>query len=136
MIIFVAGKNPARMFIYLYKYKFSIIVASVIVLLSLIPSSSLPDSSLFSISFFDKIVHFGMYGFFSLVALLEMRRSEPCHQRHLIVLSAIFFMSFVIEVLQATVVASRSAEWLDLLANLFGLTAGYVSYRFIRLIRS
>ncbi|MFH0759252.1 MAG: VanZ family protein [Bacteroidota bacterium] len=124
------------MFIYLNKYKFSVFVASVIVLLSLIPSSSLPDSSLFSISFIDKIVHFGMYGFFSLVALLEMRRREPCHLRHLLLLMSFFFMSFVIEVLQATVVASRSAEWLDLLANLFGLTAGYGTYRFILLIRS
>jgi len=117
---------------YLFKYKFSILTASIIALLSLIPSSSMPDSSLFSISFFDKIVHFGMYGFFSFVALLEMRRKELFHLRHLLLLLAILFMSFVIEVLQATVIVSRSSEWLDLMANFIGLGAGYISYRIIR----
>ena len=121
---------------YLFKYKFSILTASIIALLSLIPSSSMPDSSLFSISFLDKIVHFGMYGFFSFVALLEMRRKELFHLRHLLLMLAILFMSFVIEVLQATVIASRSSEWLDLMANFFGLGAGYISYRIIRVIRS
>ncbi len=121
---------------YLFKYKFSILVANVIVLLSLIPSSSLPDSSLFSITFLDKIVHFGMYGFFSFVALLEMRHYDRFNIRHFLLLLAILFMSFVIELLQATVIASRSSEWLDILANFFGLTAGYLAYRLILLIKS
>lgn len=121
---------------YLFKYKFSILVAIVIVLLSLIPSNSLPDSSLFSISFLDKIVHFGMYGFFSFVALLEMRHYDRFYWGHLLLLLAILFLSFVIELLQATVIVSRSSEWLDILANFFGLTAGYLAYRLILLIRS
>lgn len=121
---------------YLFRYKFSILVACFIVLLSLIPSSRIPDTSLFSISFLDKIVHLGMYGFFSFVALLEMRCTDRCHKQHLLLLLAIFCLSLVIEVLQETVVASRSSEWLDLLANFFGLMGGYIFYRILLVIRS
>lgn len=38
-------------------------------------------------------------------------------------------MSAIIEVLQATVVATRGAEWLDLVANLLGLFGGYLAFR-------
>lgn len=89
----------------------------------------MPDSFLFSIKFFDKIVHFSLYTFFGFVALLESRCRIQCIRFHLILLIVIFFMSAVIEVLQATVVATRSAEWFDLLANFFGLIAGYVAFR-------
>ena len=58
---------------YLIHYKFSILLAAFISLLSLIPANSLPDSSLFSLSFLDKLVHMGMYGSISLVSLLENR---------------------------------------------------------------
>ncbi|MEN8155789.1 MAG: VanZ family protein [Bacteroidota bacterium] len=116
---------------YLFRYKFSILLAGFIALLSLLPSSSMPDSSLFSISYLDKIVHFSMYGFFGFVSLLETRCKERCLRLHMLLLIIIFIMSTTLEVLQATVVASRSAEWLDLLANLSGLVAGYFAYRIL-----
>lgn len=121
---------------YLIRYKFSILLAAFISLLSLIPSSSLPDSSLFSISFLDKIVHMGMYGAIGLVALLETRCLVLCLKKHGLLLFLLFLMSFIIEVLQATCVASRSAEWLDLLANFLGLAGGYLAYRLLRLVIS
>ncbi len=116
----------------MFQYKFSILLAIVIALLSLVPSSSMPESSLFYIKFLDKLVHFSMYGFFGLVALLESRCRKQCMRYHLLLIMVIFIMSAIIEVLQATVVATRSAEWLDLLANGSGLLAGYVAYRAIR----
>ena len=63
---------------YVIRYKFSILLAIIIALLSLIPSSSMPDSSLFSIASLDKIVHFFMYSFFGFVALLENRCNLSC----------------------------------------------------------
>ena len=45
-------------------------------------------------------------------------------------------MSAALEVLQATVVATRSAEWMDLLANFTGLAGGYIAYRIFSTIRS
>ena len=96
----------------------------------------MPDSALFSISFLDKIVHFGMYAFLGFVALLETRCYNHCHLLHTLLLLGLFMLSTLIEVLQATVVATRYAEWLDLLANFLGLAAGYSAYRIIRHLRS
>jgi len=121
---------------YFFQYKFSILVAGFIVLLSLIPNDRMPESSLFDIGYLDKIVHFGMYSFLGFVTLLENRCHDQCRRQHLILLLSVFSLSAVIEILQATVVSSRSAEWKDLLANLSGLLAGYAAYRIIRQVRS
>ena len=72
-----------------------------------------------------------MYAFFGLVALLESRCQRQCVGFHLVLISVIFIMSAVIEVLQATVVATRSAEWFDLMANFMGLVAAYLGFRII-----
>jgi len=100
-------------------------------MLSLVPSGSMPDSPLFDLRFLDKIVHFGMYAFFGLVALWESRCQQKCVAFHFLLITVIFIMSTLIEVLQATVVATRSAEWLDLLANFLGLLGGYLAYRIV-----
>lgn len=121
---------------YAFQYKFSILVAIIIALLSLIPSSSMPDSSLFSIGPLDKIVHFSMYGSFGFIALLENRCKMNCRSLHFLLILTIFTMSAVLEILQATVVETRSAEWMDLIANFSGLVAGYIAYRIFRNIRS
>ena len=121
---------------YLLQYKFSILLAGFIAVVSLIPSSSMPESSLFSLRYLDKLVHFGMYGFFGFVAYLESRCRVDCFRIHLLQASVVFVLSAGIEVLQATVVATRSAEWLDLLANAMGLAAGYIAYRLLKLIIS
>jgi VanZ family protein len=121
---------------YLIQYKFSILLAGIIVLLSLIPSSSMPNSRLFSISLLDKIVHLGMYAAFGLVALFERRCKQQCFFREFLLLLSIFTLSLLMEVLQATVVASRSAEWLDLAANATGILAAWMTYSFFRRFRS
>ncbi|MCP4310085.1 MAG: hypothetical protein GY790_02380 [Bacteroidetes bacterium] len=128
-----AGLNMLKYFI---QYKFSILLAGFIVLLSLIPSSTMPESRLFDISFLDKIVHVGMYGTFGLVALLERRCQQKCFSKELFLLFLIFTLSTLMEVLQATVVATRSAEWLDLVANLTGLVGAYTVYTIYRKIRA
>ena len=121
---------------YLIRYKFSILLAAFIVLLSLIPSSSMPESRLFSIGFLDKIVHMGMYGSLGLVALFERRCKHRCFFKEFIFLLSLFALSLLMEVLQATVVATRSAEWLDLVANALGLVAAWLAYSFFRRFRS
>ena len=121
---------------YLFQYKFSILLAFIIILVSLIPGSSMPESSLFSIIYLDKIVHFCMYAFFGFVAFLESRCPQNCLRFHGLLVGGIFSLSAVIEILQATVVATRSAEGFDLLANFSGLVSGYIAYRILNLIRS
>ncbi len=117
---------------YVFRYKFTILLAFVIVLLSLVPSSSIPSSRLFNIPYLDKLVHFSMYASIGFVALMECRCFKNCLGFHLLLVLIIFVMSAIIEVLQATVVATRAAEWYDLFANFSGLVGGYVAYRILR----
>lgn len=116
---------------YVFQYKFSILLAIVIALLSLAPSSKFPIESVWYIPYIDKIVHIIMYGSFGFVALMESRRTSKSYAFHFLILLAIFLASALIEVLQATVVLSRGAEWVDLLANLLGLLSGYLAFRVI-----
>ncbi|MCK4880295.1 MAG: VanZ family protein [Bacteroidales bacterium] len=116
---------------YVFQYKFSILLVIVIALLSLVPGSSMPYPSLFSIPYIDKIVHLSMYASLGFVALMESRRNRQGSVYHLFIIAVIFLLSGLIEILQATVVATRGAEWTDLLANLAGLFAGYLAYRFM-----
>lgn len=102
-----------------------------IALLSLIPGDNVPGSFLFSIPHFDKIIHFSMYAALGFVALAEDRHEHPRLGFHMILLFSIFALSALIEILQATVIAARSAEWFDLIANFLGLIGGYIAHRVI-----
>lgn len=116
---------------YVFQYKFTILMAMAIALLSLVPGNNMPASFLFAIPHIDKIVHMCMYAALAFVALSESRRDHPRLGMHALLLFAFFFLSAIIEILQATVVAARSAEWFDLLANFTGLIGGYIVYRLI-----
>jgi len=116
---------------YMIQYKFTILLVIVIALLSLVPGQNMPGSFLFSIPHFDKIIHMSMYAALGFVALAESRRDHNSLGRQALLLFSIFAMSALIEILQATVVAARSAEWFDLLANFLGLIAGYLAHRLI-----
>jgi len=114
---------------YVFQYKFTILLALVIALLSLIPGQNMPGSFLFAIPHYDKMIHLGMYAALGFVALVESRKSPPRLALHMLIVFSIFALSALIEILQATVVASRAAEWYDLLANFLGLVVGYMAYR-------
>ena len=116
---------------YAFQYKFSILLGIMIALLSLLPGSSLPGSSLFDIPHFDKMAHCSMYALFGFVALIESHRTRQCYGYHVLLLMAILLLSALIEILQATVVESRGAEWYDLLANFIGLVGGYLAFRLV-----
>lgn len=113
---------------YIFQYKFSILLAGVIALLSLAPADSFPFTSVYSIPYIDKIVHIAMYAPLGFVALVESRCTPKCHRFYFFILLLILMASVLIEVLQATVVSSRGAEWYDLLANFAGLAAGYLAF--------
>jgi len=116
---------------YVFQYKFSVLLAIVISLLSLAPASSFPATSLWNIPHMDKIVHMLMYASLGFVALMESRCVSQCLGNHLIILLALLLASALIEVLQATVVLSRGAELVDLAANFLGLMAAYLAKRLI-----
>lgn len=114
---------------YVFQYKFTILLTCVIVVLSLLPAKDFPFDSVYDIPHIDKFVHVLMYTSLGFVALMESRCSDKCFGSYSIVLMGILFASLLIEVLQATLIASRGAEWLDLLANSLGLAAAYIAFR-------
>ncbi|MCJ7715294.1 MAG: VanZ family protein [Anaerolineales bacterium] len=116
---------------YVFQYKFTILLLAFIALLSLVPGENMPGSFLFSIPHIDKIIHMSMYAALGFVALAENRRDQSRLGMHVLLLLFFFALSAMIEILQATVVAARSAEWFDLLANFLGLIGGYIAHRLI-----
>ena len=126
-----ALKRLPSMLRYMFKYKFSILLAIVIALLSLAPASSFPITAIWNIPPIDKIVHILLYAPLGFVALMESRCKLKCKAYHLIILSGILLASALIEILQATVVLSRGAQWIDLFANFLGLFSGYLAFRII-----
>ena len=78
-----------------------------------------------------KMIHMAMYGSLGFVGLIECRKGSGSWGLHFLLLFFVFALSALIEILQATVVASRAAEWYDLLANFLGLLGGYIAFRLI-----
>jgi len=115
----------------MFQYKFSILLIALIFLLSLAPSSSLPYTRLWSIPYFDKIVHFLMYAPLCFVAFMESRLSRQRFIIHVFIILGILLVSGLIEILQATLAPTRGAEWTDFFANFCGLFAGYLAYRLV-----
>lgn len=113
---------------YLFQYKFSILLSLAIVVLSLLPAKDFPFDSVYRIPHIDKIVHVLMYASLGFVVLIESRCSENCIRLYFFVLLGIFLASVIIELLQATVISSRGAEWFDVLANFLGLLGAYIAF--------
>jgi VanZ family protein len=105
----------------------SLLYLIVIVLLSLLPSSDLPDVPFFSGE--DKYVHFLMYsglGFLTCWSLDTRGRQMPPLY---VLLTGVFLWGVLMEILQRLMSNGRSMEISDMLANLAGAVAGLVVYR-------
>ena len=116
---------------YVFQYKFSILLTFSIFILSLLPAKDFPFDSVYNIPQIDKIIHIIMYTSLGFVALMECRCTNRCSRLYLFVLLGILLASVLIEVLQATIIATRGAEWFDLLANFLGLSAAYLAFRLV-----
>jgi VanZ family protein len=111
------------------RFALSIIYLIIIVLLSLLPSSDLPDVPLFSGE--DKWIHFCMYlglGFVTCWSLDSKGKTMP--PLYLLLLG-VFMWGVLMEVLQQLMANGRGLEYTDMLANLAGAIAGLILYRFM-----
>lgn len=113
---------------FLFRYKFTVLVTALIAVLSLLPSDSIPESKLFDLSFLDKIIHTGMYAFFAFVALWECPCFSRCFRPYAWTILIVILCGALIELLQGTIIRSRSAEWLDLAANATGAFIGLLGH--------
>ena len=100
-----------------------------IVLLSLLPTSNLPDVPFFSGE--DKWIHFCMYlglGFVTCWSLDMRGKRMPSLN---MLLAGVFAWGVLMEILQRLMSNGRGMDVWDMLANLAGAVAGLIVYRFL-----
>jgi len=123
------------MLYYIKKYPFSLAILLVVVYLSFFkpPSMDFPR-----FVYFDKVVHFCMYGGVSGILWIEYlwnHRKGPIHRKRGLIgatLCPILF-SGMIELLQEYMTSYRGGEWLDFVANTLGiLMATVIAWYLIR----
>jgi len=117
------------------RYYIPAILWSLLILgLSAMPGSSLPDFSLWSLAQPDKIGHLGIYCIFVSIMLWGAYRNFrpdkiPLPVVIFIILFAIFY-GISMEFMQSYFFSSRNFDVLDILANIIGCLIGMVSLRF------
>jgi VanZ family protein len=98
----------------------------IIAILCFMPAEDIPQTPLFSIPYFDKVVHFGMY--FILAVLLIRPLKTIQNEVLLFTLLITVFVGGMIEILQFAITNTRSANWGDFFADIAGAGIGYVVY--------
>lgn len=107
---------------FLKKYKLSIIWALIMLLATTMkPSDEMPK---FEILYFDKIVHFGIFGVLGFLITYEKRRAD------LLTLALCAGFGAAIEVVQSFL-PWRSFEWADMLADTLGALAGILVAKYL-----
>jgi VanZ family protein len=120
---------------YITRYPFSLLIILAVVYLSFFnpPSLGIP---LFP--YFDKLVHFCMYGGMSGMLWLEFLRNHrnghcPLWHAWIGAVACPIAFSGLIELLQESLTTYRGGEWADFFINLLGvLTATLIAYYLIR----
>ncbi|MFW5701050.1 MAG: VanZ family protein [Cyclobacteriaceae bacterium] len=105
----------------------------IIVWLSLTSSNKIPKIST-SIEI-DKIAHVIMYLVFSILLIAGFDQDNNLKTSKKYRYLALFIalsIGLLMEILQMGVTETRSAEWLDMLANTIGATLGVLMYPFIK----
>ncbi len=114
------------------QYKFSLVVAILITIVSLVNDSQLPSVGFFGIKNFDKIIHIVMYMALSYVFFIEQNLKKYKEQRsykvpNWMVLLLLIIMGGLIEIVQPHI-SNRSCDLYDFLSNSAGAFFGYILY--------
>lgn len=112
------------------KYRYSIIWSIILLVLGLLPKSSLPDVR-FHIPFLDKIAH---AGFYFLLIFFILHESNKLLSNRLIInaLSYCLVLGCSIELGQKYFLQGRSFEIWDIVANIIGSFIGILIYRILK----
>ena len=106
-----------------------------IVVLSLLPDSSIP-SSLFTFLTFDKLLHWFFYGVLAYLILWGWRKIKDINlfifNYLLTILLAVFF-GIALEYAQENMTTGRFFEWADVLADLIGSVVGAFGFRIVEI---
>jgi VanZ family protein len=111
---------------------FSILVALVILYLSLASSETFEKVRYFNLSFFDKIVHSGMYMGFMSVIIFENRKSINNNLQLFLLALIPFVYGVLMELFQLTITTSRSGSFYDVIANAAGILTSLLLWLWIK----
>jgi VanZ family protein len=111
---------------------FSILLALIILYLSLASSETFEKVRYFNSSFFDKIVHSGMYMGFMSVIIFENRKSINSNLELFLLALIPFVYGILMELFQLTLTTSRSASFYDVLANAAGILTSLLFWLWIK----
>jgi VanZ family protein len=119
------------------RFLFTTLFALVIFFLSVFPVNLSGGPSLLYFTGMDKLVHAVMYCFFTILALSEFFFREKIKFKPLfVIVTTIFLYSVLVEFIQHFLIASRSGEINDALANLAGILIGSSLVTLIKKVRS
>ena len=119
--VFIRFVNQSSLMI--RKNIFSIIVALVILLLSLLGSGTLEKVDFMDLTFTDKIAHFGMYFGFTSVIIYENRKKMMFSAIYIVAALIPFFYGILMEFLQEFMTTTRSGNIYDVIFNTAGIIA-------------
>ena len=108
------------------RYKYSVLVALVIIILSTIPIPEIKH--LEGVPLIDKWVHFLMYAVMSVAMWIDQRNStQPLSVTYYLWMLIIpSCLGGILELVQAYLTTCRSGEWLDAIADTIGAVIGTV----------
>jgi VanZ family protein len=97
---------------------------AIIVFLSLVPADDLPETPLFNIPHFDKLVHAGLYFILAILLVRPLQKVKLPAYLYAIVFSVL--LGGGLELLQLYCTGTRTGSWFDLLADMLGTAGGLV----------
>ena len=110
-------------------YLLAVVWALIILVLSILPSSSLPSLSWSDFLGADKLAHLGVYMILCFLVVWAFTNSKyPAKYKNGIILSSTY--GVLMEVLQFLIYTGRNFEVLDIIANIIGSILGAVFFKF------
>jgi VanZ family protein len=114
----------------------SILSVVVILYLSFAPPSDFSEMPKVNILFFDKIVHVALYVFLTIVLIFDYRNHNKLSKTNYIYIAQCILFPIVmggcIEIAQDKWFYPRTAEWVDWLADILGVTIALVVTHFYK----
>jgi len=101
----------------------------IVILLSLIPTSGIPDTKIDWIPHMDKVIHFIMYGVLTFLILCENQKRFLGKTKTIALIFTMlyaFFLGFFLEIIQNSFLIGRNFDIFDVLANTAGILSAIV----------
>jgi len=122
---------------FLLKYYRSILIAAVIFILTTIPGKNINTVPFLPIPVMDKIAHFFVFLILSLFLFADIKKNNAISLKKTVLI--VFFVNLLyglfIEAVQLFFIMYRSAEFLDVLSNVFGIITGCLLQLKFKIIR-